>query len=379
MAKARFVYTILILCAFALLARQALAEGMDWENYWQAGKQLLQDGQYQQSMVLMKKGADEIDTAGETEKPSGVIQSIIYMDLAEATLLVEQYELAEDYMTISLQKMEQTREGGHPDVARCLSRLAQVYAKQGRYTEAEDLYGRAINIAADAFGTEYYVTAGYRNQLGHVYAAQGKYVESAWEYQKALAIVHFPGASEITAYIDAISALSLLYYKTESPDKIDDLFQQAIDTVKRTRGKEHPDMAVLLAAEADTYADTGDVDAADQLLQQAIAIHENALGPTDSGLARYWVQLIKLCLRSHRLSQAYAYAKQTFTIMPRNDNVQYAELLFLQATIQFQQDQLLDAGENARKSKELYVNIFGETHSTVVLVDDLIASINGKQ
>ncbi|MFM6897221.1 MAG: tetratricopeptide repeat protein, partial [Microcystis panniformis] len=54
----------------------------------------------------------------------------------------------------------------HPDVAKSLNNLANLYDSQGRYTEAEPLYLEAINIFRERLGENHpHTQTVYRNYL----------------------------------------------------------------------------------------------------------------------------------------------------------------------------------------------------------------------
>ena len=50
---------------------------------------------------------------------------------------------------------EKTLNSEHPDVATALHYLAELYRRQGRYTDAEPLYKRSLAIQEQALGPEH--------------------------------------------------------------------------------------------------------------------------------------------------------------------------------------------------------------------------------
>ncbi|MBE3035878.1 MAG: tetratricopeptide repeat protein [Candidatus Atribacteria bacterium] len=53
----------------------------------------------------------------------------------------------------------------HPDVATSLNKLAELYRAQGRYSEAEPLYKRALAIAEKTLGAHHPNTETFRQNL----------------------------------------------------------------------------------------------------------------------------------------------------------------------------------------------------------------------
>jgi tetratricopeptide (TPR) repeat protein len=83
---------------------------------------------------------------------------------------------------------EETLGREHPDVGASLHNLANVYANQARYSEAEPLYKRALAIWEKALGSEHPHVAQCLNNLAIVYYQQGHYAEAERLYKRALAV-----------------------------------------------------------------------------------------------------------------------------------------------------------------------------------------------
>ncbi len=76
-----------------------------------------------------------------------------------------------------------------PRLATTLNNLGEFYRAQGKYTEAEPLYKRALAIYEKALGPEHPHVAVSLNNLGEFYRAQGRYAEAEPLLKRALAIV----------------------------------------------------------------------------------------------------------------------------------------------------------------------------------------------
>ena len=69
-----------------------------------------------------------------------------------------------------------------------LNNLAALYAKQGKYEQAEPLFQRALAIRERVLGAEHPDTASSLNNLAILYRNQGKYEQAEPLYQRALTI-----------------------------------------------------------------------------------------------------------------------------------------------------------------------------------------------
>ncbi|HSE58604.1 MAG TPA: tetratricopeptide repeat protein, partial [Nitrospiraceae bacterium] len=85
-------------------------------------------------------------------------------------------------------------------VAVSLSQLADVYAAQRRYVEAEPVYGRALAIYQVVHGEDHPDVAAMLNNLGVVHRLHGQFSEAEPLLKRALAIkekVHGPDHVEV--------------------------------------------------------------------------------------------------------------------------------------------------------------------------------------
>src|SRR5262249_14808292 len=76
----------------------------------------------------------------------------------------------------------------HPDVATYYNNLAGLLHDQGKYDEAEPLYRRAIEIDEKVFGKDYPDVAAYCNNLAGLLHDQGKYDQAEPLYRRAIEI-----------------------------------------------------------------------------------------------------------------------------------------------------------------------------------------------
>ena len=98
------------------------------------------------------------------------------------------YTEAEGLFKRALAIREKALGASHPDVGQTLNNLANVYRAQGKYSEAEGLYKRALAIREKALGASHPDVASTLNNLAVVYRAQGKYGEAEELFERALAI-----------------------------------------------------------------------------------------------------------------------------------------------------------------------------------------------
>ena len=84
------------------------------------------------------------------------------------------YAEAEPLIKRSLVIREKVLGRDHPDVARSLNNLADLYERQGRYADAQPLYQRALSIREQAVGPDHPDTATSLNNLASFYQTVGR-------------------------------------------------------------------------------------------------------------------------------------------------------------------------------------------------------------
>jgi transcriptional regulator with XRE-family HTH domain/tetratricopeptide (TPR) repeat protein len=98
------------------------------------------------------------------------------------------YSEAEPLYQRALQVQEQTLGPEHPQVAWSLYGLADLCSYQGRYSEAEPLYRRALQLREQALGLEHPRVASVLTGLAFLYNALGRYSEAEPLLQRTLHI-----------------------------------------------------------------------------------------------------------------------------------------------------------------------------------------------
>jgi tetratricopeptide (TPR) repeat protein len=95
--------------------------------------------------------------------------------LAHVNYAQGKYTEAEELYARAISILEQKLGKHHPDVASIFNRLANVHQAQGRYEEAEKLYSRALTVVEPKLGRSRVDTAMVLNGLGALFFKQGKY------------------------------------------------------------------------------------------------------------------------------------------------------------------------------------------------------------
>jgi tetratricopeptide (TPR) repeat protein len=210
------------------------------------------------------------------------------------------YTEAEPLYQRAIEIGEQTWGSECSDVAYPLNSLAILYQQQGKYGQAEPLYQQALRIWEQTLGPKHSMVAAPLNNLANLYKEQGKYDEAEPLYLRALHIWEQalgPKHSMVAAPLDNLADL---YYLQEEYKETEKLYQRALQIRQLTLGSEHPDVAYSLHGLANLYYMQGKYEQAEPLYEQALQIRERALGcnhPRTRGTVKNYVKLLRATKR----------------------------------------------------------------------------------
>jgi tetratricopeptide (TPR) repeat protein len=117
-------------------------------------------------------------------------------------------------------------------------RLGNLYAEQGKLTEAEAMYQRALK-GREVYVTEHPSTLDTVNNLGLLYRNQGKLTEAEAMYQRVLKGREVHGI-EHPSTLDTVNNLGLLYRNQGKLTEAEAMYRRALQGKEDVLGIEHP-------------------------------------------------------------------------------------------------------------------------------------------
>jgi len=192
----------------------------------------------------------------------------------------------------------------HPDTVMSLNNLADLFHRQGKYAEAENLYQRALTIRENVLGVEHPDTAKSLCNLAILYYFQGMYAEAEPLHLRALAIQEKVLGSEHLDTARSLNNLANVYLHQDKYAEAENLYQRALTIRENVLGAEHPDTASSLNNLAIWHKDQGNYAEAEPLYLRALAIQEKVLGVEHPDTARSLYNLANLCFSQCKYAEA---------------------------------------------------------------------------
>jgi CHAT domain-containing protein/tetratricopeptide (TPR) repeat protein len=215
-----------------------------------------------------------------------VEQKISYLNKQVVRFFEEgQYERAIDFAIRASDLAHRHLGDEHPDYAKSLNNLAELYVATGDYARAEPLHRQALEIRRTALGENHPDFAQSLNNLGHLYVEMSYYTKAEPLFKRALEVRRKALGENYPDFALGLNNLAVLYQEMGDYPAAKPLCEQAFEVYRKTLGEDHPDFATALNNLAQLYVEMGDYAAAKPLMQQAVEIDREALGEDHPGYA----------------------------------------------------------------------------------------------
>ncbi|HEY0604685.1 MAG TPA: FxSxx-COOH system tetratricopeptide repeat protein [Herpetosiphonaceae bacterium] len=188
------------------------------------------------------------------------------------------YDEAQGYLEHAVAIRQRVLGGDHPDTARSLSNLANVFYGHGQYAEAQHAHAQALAIRQRVLGGDHLDTARSLNNLGTILEAQGKYAEAQHYIEQAVAIQERVLGREHPVTAVALNNLANVLRSQGQYTLAQHYLEQALTVRKRVLGMDHPSTASSLSNLGMVLEAQGQYALAQDYLEQALAIRQRVSG-----------------------------------------------------------------------------------------------------
>jgi len=242
--------------------------------------QRLEQGQATNRLQETEKAIAALQTVSslqaDLDEPIALATSLGYLGLLYKSM--GRYSEAEPLLTRSLQIREQQLGADHPATATSLNNLALLYKSMGRYSEAEPLYTRSLQIKEQQLGADHPATATSLNNLAGLYESMGRYSEAEPLYTRSLHIDQQVYGTDHPEVATDLNNLAGLYKSMGRYSEAEPLYTRSLQICEQQLGADHPDTAASLNNLAGLYKSMGRYSEAEPLYTRSLHIREQQLG-----------------------------------------------------------------------------------------------------
>ncbi|MEX0268199.1 tetratricopeptide repeat protein [Leptolyngbyaceae cyanobacterium UHCC 1019] len=214
----------------------------------------------------------------------------------------------------------------HPAIATDLNNLVLLYTSQGRYSEAESLHLRCLEIEKRTLGENQPRFAMGLNSLAGIYRSQGRYSEAEPLCLRALSIQEWQLGTEHPDVAQSLNNLAALYESQGRYSEAEPLYLRSLTIYEQQFGKEHPHIASSLNNLAGLYRVQGRYSEAEPLCQRSLTIYEQQLGAEHPHVASSLNNLASLYESQGRTSEAELLYLRSFTILEQQFGTEHPHI-----------------------------------------------------
>ena len=156
--------------------------------------------------------------------------------------------------------------------------LGILYWDQGNLTGAALMYQRALAGYEKASGSDHSSTLDTVNNLGVLYSDQGNLTGAALMYQRALAGYEKAFGRDHTSTLDTINNLGVLYGDQGNLKGAESMYQRALAGYEKASGRDHTSTLDTINNLGILYRKQGKLTEAESMYQRALAGYEKAFG-----------------------------------------------------------------------------------------------------
>jgi len=219
--------------------------------------------------------------AWERGDPADPERSNVLMGLVRVYTGLEEYSKAERFGRSAIQIREEALGPSHPDVGTAYQNLAAVYHYERRYSQAMEMYRRALEILSNSGRLEDAATV--RGNLGMLLGAMGRPDDAVAEIRQAIDILEVSEPSLKPRLALGLTNLAMMYCRLGRWPEAEAPLRRAREIITGVFGPDHSSLEPVLRAYADVLRHTGRKREARQMERTAAALRQEAAAQNLAG------------------------------------------------------------------------------------------------
>lgn len=213
--------------------------------------------------------------------------TIVLMGLSELYIEQSRFEEAEKEIRTIVKTRENALGDENPLVAEAYVLLANVLADEGKYNEAREFAGKAIELNNRIFeGGDNLFVAKAKHAFANIRRQEGQYAEAEKLLNESLITVKRILGADHLEVADIERDLASLKLDQSQYREAETLFQSASNTVESKTGPDHPKRAELALDLGNLYLREGLYDKAEVQFLKSLKLSKDVLGETSRATAR---------------------------------------------------------------------------------------------
>ena len=204
-------------------------------------------------------------------------------------------------------------EGASPEHAAALLAMGAVNQAAGRYSEAEELFRKALDIGERSLGPDNPALIAALTSLASACVMCGKFDDALQVATRVATLSDNRLAEPEPDVVILITDLARLCLKQSAHSVAEPLLLRLL-AMKRSKGEDHPEVATVLASLATVRQALGRHESAEQLWRRVLEIRERTLAPNHFALAIALEHLAEACEARGKIGEALQLFQRAQTI-----------------------------------------------------------------
>jgi len=263
---------------------------------------------------------------------------------------------------------EQTLGPEHPQVAYTLTAFADLLVSQGDMVQAKSLAQRALSLLEQHVEPTHPSIADCLRVLGHICLNLGHIEQALVCQQRALTLAELT-CGPISLHVAAsLNGLANIYHRQQDYERAEAYYQRALSIGEQTLPCGHPDLPSLLQNLAALYTRQGQYMKALPLAQRACELSEQTLGPEHPTVAFGFDLMARIALGLGDVTEAERFGQRALDLRHRllgSTHPFTATSMRTLAHILQHQERVSEAESLFQQALALHEQVLGPDHLTV--------------
>ncbi|MDB9803882.1 tetratricopeptide repeat protein, partial [Amylibacter sp.] len=307
--------------------------------------------------------------------PKNEIEAIRWFSMAaKQGYSHSQYNLARMYevgagtttnLTEAIKWYQLAADQGHRD---SLLNLGILYAKEGKFSDAEPLLIRYLIISKNAVGSSHPNIAAGSTNLANIYIAWGRYADAEALLKNSLLINKKHLGELHPDFATAQMSLGLLYFYQERHAESEEYLKRSLLGFENAFGPEHPAIARALNNLAMVYSVQSKYEEAEPLYKRSLLILEKALGLEHPQISNALNNLALIYFEQGRDREAEPLYMRSLLILEDafgSDNLLNSTPLLNLGALYLRQGRHTEAEFSLKRSLKIQEKAFGPEHPSI--------------
>lgn len=239
-----------------------------------------------------------------------------YINIASVYKQQGDFQSALKYYYKSLEILEKEQNNNCINV---YNSIAFVYQELGNYDKAEVIYRKVLNIIAKGLDNYSYNINSFDigttyNNLATILRQQHKYTEAIQLYNKALVVFNKTFNNAHPSVATTLNNLAIVYCDLKEYAHALECYYQALSIREKILGLNHPDTAKTYIGIAEIYDIQNDYEKSILLYEKALNIYNNALGTENPYVTTTYTKIASLYQKQGNYQKALNYYDKALKI-----------------------------------------------------------------